>query len=174
MHELSLHVLDLLQNSAEAGASRVSLTITEDTLQNLLTICVEDNGKGIREGMLEKIADPFTTTRTSRKVGLGLALLKATAESCGGSMEISSRLAVGTKVTASFRLNHLDLPPLGDMALTVIVFLTGREKMIFSYRHCRDDRQYEFSSGENERLWESPDFLNKAKEVIEAGLKNLK
>jgi len=174
MHELSLHVLDLLQNSAEAGASRVSLVVTEDTPQNLFTICVEDNGKGIGEEMLEKIADPFITTRTSRKVGLGLALLKATAESCGGTLEISSRPAVGTKVSASFQLNHIDLPPLGNIAATIMVFLTGRSGMIFSYRHRRDGKEYEFSSREDERLSDHPVFLIKVKETIEAGIKSLK
>lgn len=173
MRELSLHVLDLLQNSAEAGADRVSLAITEDTRRNLLTIRVEDNGRGIREEMLEKVADPFTTTRASRKVGLGLALLKATTESCEGSLEISSRLAAGTKVTASFRLDHIDLPPLGDMAGTIMVFMAGRAEMAFSYRHCRDGKQYEFSSWVEERLREYPESLIKVKEIIEAGLKSL-
>ncbi|HAP31948.1 MAG TPA: hypothetical protein DCQ14_02680 [Firmicutes bacterium] len=173
MHELSLHILDLLQNAAEAGANRVDLTVTADTRQHLLTICVEDNGKGISEEILEKVSDPFTTTRTSRKVGLGLALLKAAAESCGGSLKISSRVNVGTKVTASFRLDHIDLPPLGDIAGTVMVFMTGRCGMIFSYRHCRDDREYVFSSLGYERLWEHPEFLIKFKETIEAGLKSL-
>ncbi len=174
MHELSLHILDLLQNSAEAGASRVSLVVTEDTPQNLLAIYVEDNGKGIAEEMLEKIADPFTTTRTSRKVGLGLALLKATAESCGGNLEISSQPAVGTKVSASFRLDHIDLPPLGNIAATIMVFLTGRSGMVFSYRHCRDGKEYEFSSQGDKRLSEHPEFLIKVRGIIEAGIKSLK
>lgn len=173
MHELSLHILDLLQNAAEAGANQVELTVTADTRQNLLTICVADNGKGISEEMLEKVADPFVTTRTSRKVGLGLALLKAAAESCGGDLAISSRLGVGTKVTASFRLDHIDLPPLGDIAGTIMAFMAGRSGMIFSYRHCRNDREYVFSSKGYEQLWEHPEFLIKLKETIEAGLKSL-
>ncbi|MBT9167494.1 MAG: Histidine protein kinase DivJ [Syntrophomonadaceae bacterium] len=174
MQELSLHVLDLLQNSAEAGANRVSLQISEDTRQNLLSIVVEDNGKGIQPEMLEKVSDPFSTTRTTRKVGLGLALLKATAESCGGKLAISSRVGVGTRVVASFRLDHIDRPPLGDIAGTVMVFITGRSEMIFSYHHCRDSRQYEFSSKGYEDLLAHPELLLKMKETIEVGLKNLK
>ncbi|MEW6660965.1 MAG: ATP-binding protein [Bacillota bacterium] len=174
MQELSLHVLDLLQNSAEAGANRVSLQILEDSQRDLLVIVVEDNGRGIQPEMLERVTDPFTTTRTTRKVGLGLALLKATAESCGGNLEISSQVGVGTRVLASFQLNHIDRPPLGDIAGTVMVFIAGRRDMVFSYRHCRDSRQYEFSSRGYEDLLGYPEFLLKMKETIEAGLKNLK
>jgi len=174
MQELSLHVLDLLQNSAEAGANRVSLHILEDTRQNLLSIIVEDNGKGIPPELLEKVSDPFITTRTTRKVGLGLALLKATAESCGGKLEISSRLGVGTSVLASFQSDHIDRPPLGDIAGTVMVFIAGRREMVFSYHHCRDNRHYEFSSKGYEDLLGHPEFLLKIKETIEVGLKNLR
>ncbi|MBS3976329.1 MAG: ATP-binding protein [Syntrophomonadaceae bacterium] len=174
MQELSLHVLDLLQNSAEAGADQVSLQIIEDTQQNLLTIVVEDNGRGIQPELLNKIFDPFVTTRSTRKVGLGLALLKATAESCGGNVEISSQVGVGTRVLATFRSDHIDRPPLGDIAGTVMAHIAGRREMVFSYRHCRDGKQHVFSTRGYEHLLEYPEFLIMVKETIEAGLKNLK
>ena len=104
MEELALHVLDLAQNSLAAGATLVIIIINEDTMANRLTIGIEDNGRGMESEFVVQVLDPFTTTRTTRRVGLGLPLLFMTARQCGGDLTIDSEPGRGTKVTATFEL----------------------------------------------------------------------
>ncbi len=125
MRELSLHILDILQNSVEAGATWVELSIEEDLAADRLTIIVRDNGRGIPPDSLVYLFDPFYTTRKTRHVGLGLPLLKAAAERCNGGVAIASEVGVGTTVTASFQHSHLDRAPLGDMTGTLMSFILG-------------------------------------------------
>jgi anti-sigma regulatory factor (Ser/Thr protein kinase) len=125
MRELSLHILDILQNSVEAGATRVALTIDEDLAADRLTITVEDNGRGIPPDKLAKLFDPFYTTRSTRHVGLGLPLLKAAAERCNGDVTITSEVGVGATLTATFQHSHLDRAPLGDLTGTLLTFILG-------------------------------------------------
>jgi len=125
MRELSLHILDILQNSVEAGATRVELAIDEDLAADRLTITVEDNGRGIPPEKLPKLFDPFYTTRSTRHVGLGLPLLKAAAERCNGDVTLASEVGVGTTLTATFQHSHLDRAPLGDLTGTLLTFILG-------------------------------------------------
>jgi anti-sigma regulatory factor (Ser/Thr protein kinase) len=125
MRELSLHILDILQNSVEAGATRVELAIDEDLTADRLTITIEDNGRGIPLEKLPDLFDPFYTTRSTRHVGLGLPLLKAAAERCNGDVTLVSEVGVGTTLTATFQHSHLDRAPLGDMTGTVLTFILG-------------------------------------------------
>jgi hypothetical protein len=122
---LSLHILDILQNSVEAGATRVALTIDEDLAANRLTITVGDNGRGIPPDKLSKLFDPFYTTRSTRHVGLGLPLLKAAAERCNGDVILASEVGVGTTLIATFQHSHLDRAPLGDLTGTLLTFILG-------------------------------------------------
>ena len=115
MKEISLHILDIIQNSISAKAKVIQLTIFESTINNVLIVTIEDNGQGMEEDFLEKVTNPFITTRTTRKVGLGISLLKAAAERCGGSFHIDSQKGIGTKVEAIFQYNHIDRAPLGNM-----------------------------------------------------------
>ncbi len=125
MRELSLHILDILQNSAEAGATLVALTIEEDLAADWLTIVVCDNGRGIPADVLSHVFDPFYTSRKTRHVGLGLPLLKAAAERCAGDVVITSEVGVGTTLTATFRHSHIDRAPLGDLGATLLSFILG-------------------------------------------------
>ena len=125
MRELSLHILDILQNSVEAGATRVELTVDEDLAADRLTITVEDNGRGIPPDKLPKLFDPFYTTRSTRHVGLGLPLLKAAAERCNGDVTLASEVGVGTSLTATLQHSHLDRAPLGDLTGTLLTFILG-------------------------------------------------
>jgi anti-sigma regulatory factor (Ser/Thr protein kinase) len=125
MRELSLHILDILQNSVEAGATRVELTINEDLAADRLTITVGDNGRGIPPEKLPNLFDPFYTTRSTRHVGLGLPLLKAAAERCNGDVTLASEVGVGTLLTATFQHSHLDRAPLGDLTGTLLTFILG-------------------------------------------------
>jgi len=158
MRELSLHILDILQNSVEAGATRVELTVDEDLAADRLTITVEDNGRGIPPDKLPKLFDPFYTTRSTRHVGLGLPLLKAAAERCNGDVTLASEVGVGTSLTATLQHSHLDRAPLGDLTGTLLTFILGGAcdlRYVHRVREARVDketrRQGDGSGGAGER-----------------------
>lgn len=142
MKELSLHILDIIQNSIVAGATLIELDLTEDTRADVLSFTVKDNGKGMSSEMTQKVIDPFTTGRTTRKVGLGIPLLKAAAESAGGGIELSSHIGEGTVISARFGYSNIDRQPLGDMAETMLGIITSHIDIDFVYRHRFNDREY--------------------------------
>lgn len=146
MQELSLHILDLVQNSTNADASRITIDILEDVRKNLLQIIIADNGHGIKKERLPTITSPFSTTRTTRRVGLGLSLLKAAAEQCNGTLRIQSEEQQGTTVTITFEHQHIDRVPLGDIAATLITLIVGNPAIDFSYQHQVNDARFEFST----------------------------
>ena len=148
MKEISLHILDIAQNSIAAGASAVRFVIEEDLPGDLISIRIEDNGRGMDSETARRVTDPFFTTRTTRKVGLGLPLMKSTALACEGSFAIDSELGRGTIVSASWKRSHIDTPPLGDMVSTMLTILLGDETVDFLYRHSVNDRVFEFESRE--------------------------
>lgn len=157
MEELALHVLDLIQNSLEAGARRLVLTVVEDRAQGILSVQLVDDGRGMDASTQKRVFDPFFTSRTTRRVGLGLPLLAATAESTGGRVELESRPGEGTRVRAHLYTSHIDCPPLGDLALTVAVTVAVNPKVEFLYTHTVDDRSIEFDTGKlRSRLGEVP------------------
>ncbi|NLY83761.1 MAG: ATP-binding protein [Acholeplasmataceae bacterium] len=135
MREISLHLLDLVQNSIEAGASTVEITVDEDEAGYFVFI-VADNGRGMNKELVNSVRDPFVTTRLTRKVGLGLALLSMSTARCGGVLDIQSQEGKGTKVKAAFLQDHLDRPPLGDLAATLKVLLTANPalRLIVNYK----------------------------------------
>lgn len=135
MLELALHVLDILQNTVEAGATRVTLCIDEDHATDQLTISVSDNGRGMDDRTIASVVDPFYTTRTTRHVGLGLPLYAMAAEQAGGGLTIRSQPGRGTTVQAVFRLGHPDRQPLGDIAGTLLVFLLSAQAPDLDYMH---------------------------------------
>jgi hypothetical protein len=135
MRELSLHILDALENSIEAGATLVELIIEEDVTADWLSITIGDNGRGMSEAQLARVADPFYTTRSTRHVGLGVPLLKAAAERCDGSLNVTSQVGVGTRLQATFRHSHIDRAPLGDMTSTLLAFiLSGQGHLRYVHR----------------------------------------
>lgn len=142
MLDLSMHVLDIVQNSIEAGATEIEIFIYENITQSRLTVQIEDNGRGIPKEMQDKICDPFTTSRSTRPVGLGLSLLKEAAQRCDGEIEIRSEEGRGTKVKAFFQLDHLDRPPLGDMGETIAVLILANPSRDFRYTHQVNQHRY--------------------------------
>ena len=142
MRELSLNILDIAQNSLSAGAGLVTLTVDEDSGADSLTLRVEDDGRGMDADTLQRIRDPFYTTRTTRKVGMGIPLFRMAAEMTGGSLDIVSEPGKGTAVTASFSLSHIDRMPLGDMAGTVTALIRLNPGVDFVYRHTVDGRSF--------------------------------
>ena len=134
MRELSLNVLDIAQNSISAGALLVEIEVIEDSVNHDLLIGIYDDGKGMTPEQLESVRDPFFTTRTTRKVGMGIPLFKFAAEMTGGRLEMESEVGVGTKVRAYFKTDHLDFTPIGDMTSTIITLVTMNLHMDFIYR----------------------------------------
>lgn len=141
-----MHVLDIVENSTRAGATRVEITIVEDYDNDLLTIDIRDNGSGMDEGMKEKLLDPFFTTKTTRRVGLGLPLLAQATRDAEGHLEIDTAPGKGTAVHASFRHSHPDRQPLGDMLLTVKTVVLSNPDLILTYEHRNGDEVYRFST----------------------------
>ncbi len=135
VREIALHVLDLLQNTVEAGATRVTLCIEEDEVADLLRIRVGDNGRGMDPRTCRQALDPFFTTRGTRHVGLGLPLLAAATERAGGTISIGSQPGAGTVVEATFRLGHPDRQPLGNLADTLLAFSLVSHGPELSYEH---------------------------------------
>lgn len=139
MRELSLNILDIAENSFKAKASLVEISILQE--ENMLSIIIKDNGCGMDEEFLSRVTDPFTTTRTTRKVGMGIPLFKMAAEQSGGSFNITSKVGVGTTVTATFEIDNVDRPPLGDIADTIVSIIgnLGDCDLIFRYKAFETD-----------------------------------
>ncbi len=138
MQELSLNVLDVAQNSVSAGASLVEICFTNSLANDRLTIEIKDNGRGMTQEQVAQVIDPFYTTRTTRKVGLGVPFFKMAAEMCGGSFFIDSTVGIGTTVRAVFVPSHVDCMPIGDMASTFTALMQCNPNMDFIYSYSTD------------------------------------
>jgi anti-sigma regulatory factor (Ser/Thr protein kinase) len=148
MRELSLNVLDVAQNSIVAGADLITIAVTEDTAADRLTIVIGDNGRGMTPEQLQKVRDPFYTTRTTRKVGMGIPLFRMAAEMTGGALDIQSEAGKGTTVTAVFALSHIDRMPLGDMTGTVTALIRLNPHLDFRYIQTVDGVSFEMDTRE--------------------------
>ena len=144
MRELSLHLLDIAENGVSAGAQNITITIVEDLRADRLKLAVEDDGRGMDAAMVEQVTNPFTTTRTTRKVGLGSPLLKLAAEMCNGSLAVESTPNVGTTVNVDFQRSHIDRMPLGDMAGTMLSLLVGWPQVHWVLCYRVDDEEFVF------------------------------
>ncbi|HSV87151.1 MAG TPA: ATP-binding protein [Bacteroidales bacterium] len=148
MKDLSLHILDIAQNSIAAGASHINILMREELHSNRFIIEINDNGCGMSNEMLERITDPYFTTRTTRKVGLGIPLLKQNAEATGGTLTITSQPGKGTSLLATFGHMHIDRPPLGDIAGVVVLLSGANPNIRFTYMHQVENEQYWFDTFE--------------------------
>ena len=157
MKELSLHIMDIAENGIAAKAALITVIVDEAVSKNAISITIEDNGSGVTPEMLARMLDPFVTTRTTRRIGMGLSLLKAAAERCDGSFDVVSEPGQGTKVTANFRYDHIDRAPLGNMATSIISLLAGYPEIDIDYTHMYDDNRFDFDTrGIREELGEVP------------------
>lgn len=148
MRELSLHILDVLENSVEAGATRIELSIVEDLQSDVLTIRAADNGRGMTADFVGRVLDPFVTTRSTRHVGLGLPLFAAAAERCNGKLWVQSQPGVGTTVEATFQHSHIDRAPLGDVVGTLMAVLLSERPVDICYQHSVDGRVFDLDTTE--------------------------
>ncbi len=144
MKEISLHILDIAENSVAAGATKVTIAVLEDIAYDRLRLCVTDNGKGIAPEMIASVLDPFTTSRTTRKVGLGIPLLKAAAEMCQGFLNLESQPGIGTSLTVEFKRNHIDRMPMGDLTGTILQLVISYPEINWVFIYAVDENEFVF------------------------------
>lgn len=148
MRELSLNILDIAQNSISANASLIEIEVLENTAECTMTIGIYDNGKGMTDEQVKAVQDPFYTTRTTRKVGMGVPLFKMAAEQTGGQLSIESEVGKGTRVTAVFRTDSIDFTPLGDIDSTILTLITMNTDRDFIYRLKVNEKDFTLSTQE--------------------------
>lgn len=179
MKELSMHILDIAQNSIHADATLVKIGVDENIKGNLLELWVEDDGRGMDPETLQKVTNPFYTTRTTRKVGLGIPMLKAAAEACGGSFTMTSEPGRGTRLKAVFQYDHIDRAPLGNMVDSIVTAVISDVSIDFIYSHTVNGNTFELDTRQlREVLGEVPldnvDVICWMREHIKEGLDNIK
>lgn len=148
MEDLSLHILDIAENSVNAGAHSISILIDEDTGRDLLTVQIVDDGRGMSDELAQKAVDPFFTTRTTRRIGMGLALLKEAAAMANGGMQVRSVPGSGTTITATFQLSHIDRKPIGNMAETITALLAMNADIDVRFKHVRHGKTLVFDTSD--------------------------
>lgn len=160
MNELSLHILDICQNSIKANASLIEIMIDESTFTNTFTILIKDNGCGMNQKTLSQVSDPFFTTRTTRKVGLGVSLFKMATELTEGSFEITSEENIGTSIKAVFKHNHIDRAPLGNISETMSVLVLNEADIDIYFEYNFNQKKYIFDTREVKKVLEGIPFTN--------------
>lgn len=175
MKTLADHILDIAQNSTRAGATLVQINVDENSGLDSLVVQISDNGCGMDADTLARARDPFFTSRTTRKVGLGIPLLLQNAEQTGGNVEIESQPGQGTVLKATFGLTHIDRPPWGDVASTVALLASGNPNTEFVYTHRIDGQSYGFDTREIKRELDGvpithPDVVRFVTEMIKENL----
>ena len=164
MKELSLNILDIAKNSVTAGATLIEITVAETSSR--LTISVRDNGCGMTAEFVARVTDPFTTTRTTRKVGLGIPLLQMEARMAGGDLTIESEVGKGTTTTAWFDPGNIDMPPLGDLVSSIVTLIQGSPDIDFLFTHSREEEMGDISLAEPEVLGWLADFLTENESTL--------
>ena len=179
MLELAEHILDIAENSIRAGAGTVEIVINENSANDLLTIEINDNGSGMTKKEIKKVEDPFYTTKTVRRVGLGIPLLANAAEMAGGSLRLKSAKRKGTKLTATFVLSHLDRQPMGNITTTMLTLIAGNSEVDFIYKHRHNDRQFTLDTRKIRKEIDDvrinhPEIIKYIRGVIDEGLREIK
>lgn len=172
MRELSLNVMDVAQNSIRAEAKLVAITVNESDKNDRLSISIEDNGCGMTEEQVKKVVDPFFTTRTTRKVGLGIPLFKLSAEQTGGSFDIKSQVGKGTVTKASYVKSHVDMTPLGDINSTIEILIRCNPDTDFVFTHSTDNGSFTLDTRELREILgdvslDTPDVLEWINQYLE-------
>ncbi len=160
MTEISLNILDVAQNSVRAEASLIEISVMIDTAGDKLTVTIKDNGCGMSEEQVKNVTDPFFTTRTTRKIGLGIPFFKQSAEMTGGSFSIKSELGVGTVTEAVYVLSSIDRMPLGNMTQTIHSLVTMNTHIDFLYKYSADGKEFALDTREFREILGSGDFAN--------------
>jgi hypothetical protein len=175
LREISLHLLDIAENSVAAGAKTIEITIEEDLHNDRLKASIQDNGRGMDEQLLARVTDPFVTSRTTRKVGLGIPLLKAAAEACDGSLRISSIPGQGTYLEVDFQRSHIDRMPLGDVAGTFLTLLIAYPQVHWIFHYRADQAEFTLDDEPIKRELEGialtePSILSFIRQLLQEGV----
>ena len=175
VEDICFHLVDLVQNSVAAGARNIHLRIEESKKQDTLNLEVADDGRGMDNHILEKVQDPFFTTKSFKKVGLGIPLLKATAQLCGGEFRIASRVGVGTMVSASLDQGHVDCPPLGNLEDTLLSLLVSLDPIGIRFSYRGPEGEFSLASAEirsqvGDLHFSHPEIYRFLKDYIHEGL----
>lgn len=178
MLTLSDHILDITENSIRAGAKLIEISIDEDSENDFLSIEIKDDGHGMSQDIVQKVLDPFYTTKTVRRVGLGLPLLKDAAERSGGTFQIKSQENQGTTVKATFGLHHLDRQPLGAIINIMVILIISNSDIDFFYKHRHNDRRFEMDTREIRKEIEDvpinhPQIIKYIRGTMEEGLREI-
>lgn len=178
MLELSLHILDIAENSTRAGAKNIEIEVNEDTMHDRLSIRIADDGSGMTEEAVQKALDPFYTTKKVRRVGLGLPMLADAAQRTGGKLILTSKIGAGTKVEVIFGLRHIDRQPLGNIAGTLMALIAGGSGVDILYRHERDGNEYLLDTKELKKELDgvpidNVEVLNFIKDNVNEGLREI-
>lgn len=165
MRELSLNILDLVQNSIAANAKLIKISIIETDKPSKLTIKIEDDGCGMTDDQAKRVTDPFYTTRKTRKVGMGIPLFKMAAEMTGGNFSIKSKLNVGTCIIAEFNTESIDMIPIGDINSTILLLIKCNAKLDFIYNRIINGKHFTFDTREVRKVLDdipldNPDVLS--------------
>ncbi len=172
MTEISLSILDIAENSIVAEASCIIIDVEVDTKQDCLTVSIKDDGKGMDEEELMKAADPFYTTRTTRRIGLGIPFFKQSVEAAGGEFFMASERGKGTEIKGTFKLSGIDRMPLGDINETIYTLVVFNKKIDFVYRYSYDEREFRFDTKEFKKILgdvplDTPEVSEYIKEFLE-------
>jgi anti-sigma regulatory factor (Ser/Thr protein kinase) len=175
VRELALHLLDIAENSVAAKAQNITIFVNEDNQADRLEMRIVDDGCGMDEATVARVIDPFFTSRTTRKVGLGLPFLKQAAESCNGDMRIQSTPGKGSQVKVEFQHSHIDRMPLGDLAGTFLSLLIANPEINWDFNYVVDGREFKFESFPVTQALQGisltePSILTYLRESIESGV----
>ncbi len=174
MEDLSLHILDIMENSVDAQARRIEVRIDEDPDRDLLTLEILDDGKGMDAETLQKAMNPFFTTRKTIRFGLGLSMISESAKATGGELTVESAPGKGTRVRATFHRNHIDMKPIGDITQTLLILIVGRPEIELSYCHTIGEETFSFDTRDIQDLpTGSPQVLRRIGEHIQEGIDRL-
>ncbi|WP_313340499.1 sensor histidine kinase [Sedimentibacter sp.] len=178
MKELSMHILDIAMNSISAGSKLIEIIIEESNNSNLIKIIIKDDGCGMSDDTIKRVTDPFYTTRTTRKVGLGIPLLKEACERCNGYFNINSEIGKGTTVECSFERDNIDRAPVGNMGDTIITIINSLNNCELLYNYSTDEKSFVLSTLELRNILggadiKSNDILLWVKEYINENMKNM-
>jgi len=178
MKTLALHILDIVQNAITAKAENIFIDIEEDTRENRYVIRVTDDGCGMSEDTIQRVTDPYYTSRTTRKVGMGIPLLKQHAEMAGGHLRITSEEGKGTKVAAVFEHDHVDRQSTGDIAGVMVLLIGSNPEIRFRYGHQYNGKEYTLDTREIKEVLDGvplndPEVLKYLREMIRENLHDI-
>ncbi len=179
MQDLAMQILEILMNSIQAGAKHILVKIRDSRIENVIEMIVQDDGKGMSPELAASVSDPFTTTRKTRRVGMGVAFLKGMTEQCNGRFEIESEVGKGTIVSASVQRDCIDTPEMGDLGEMMMDCISADDSIDYVLRYCTDQNEFVFESEEIRKQLagvplQTPEVLLWMKEYISEGIKQIK